>query len=52
MTDRGLLPADQPTDGDAFLDDGSCWFNVACSRIAAAMLVGIFAIWIVTEIVR
>lgn len=47
---RGNLPA--PTLTERLLDDGSDWFNLACSRIMLAMLAGIVAIVIVAEIVR
>lgn len=44
------LLADEPE--GVFLDDGSDWFNLACTRIVAVMLAGIAAIVIVAEICR
>ncbi len=40
-----------PNENNPFLDDGSDWFNLACTRIAVVMLVGIAAIAFVAEIV-
>lgn len=37
---------------EILLDDGSDWFNLACTRIATAMVGGIIAIVIVAEICR
>lgn len=43
---RGDLPA--PTLSERLLDDGSDWFNLACSRIAVVMVAGVLAIYLET----
>lgn len=47
---RGDLPA--PTLSERLLDDGSDWFNLACSRIAVVMVAGVLVMWILTEVLR